>query len=326
MKAIVVAPEGARLAERAAPVPKPNEVLVRVRAAALNRADLHVAAGHQHGRSGGLGSILGIEWAGVVAAMGAQVPPRLLHVGDAVMCSGIGGYAQYACTDWGRVYRLPNGWTDFARASTLPIALQTAHEALTASGAFERGQSILVHGASSAVGLMAMQAARLLGASQVIGTSGHDERRRALLDHGATSVVDSSRSDWSQQVLAATGQQGVDLVLDFVAGDTLSQSMLATRIGGRIVNVGRMGGFTGTFDFDLHSLRRLHYVGATFRTRSLDDVREIARAVRADLWDAVADGRLSLPLSRTFALDDAAQALDCMRRNAHFGKLVLLVS
>ncbi|WP_038216022.1 quinone oxidoreductase family protein [Xenophilus azovorans] len=326
MRAIVVAPEGAILAERPMPEPQPNEVLVRVRAASLNRADLHVAAGHQHGRSGGMGSVIGIEWAGEVAAMGAQVPPHLLSVGDAVMCSGVGGYAEYACTDWGRVHRLPSGWTDFARASTLPIALQTSHDAITASGAFRSGQAVLVHGASSAVGLMAMQVARLLGASQVLGSSGNEVRRRALFGHGATSVVDSSRGDWSQQVLMATRQQGVDLVIDLVAGDTLSQSMLATRIGGRIVNVGRMGGFTGTFDFDLHSLRRLHYVGATFRTRSLDEVRQIACAMRADLWSAVADGRLSLPLSRTFALEDAAEALAHMRSNAHFGKLVLLVS
>lgn len=326
MQAIVVGSQGPVLAQRPVPQPGPSEVLVRIHSAALNRADLHVAAGHRHGRSGGEGSIIGIEWAGEVVEVGTEVPAGHFRSGDAVMCSGTGGYAQYAVTDWGRVYKLPAGWEDFSRAATLPVALQTAHEALTASGAMRQGQEVLVHGASSGVGLMTLQVAKLLGAKQVIGTSTNAARREELSKFGAHHAVDASVNDWSEQVLEHTHGQGVDLVIDFVAGATVAQTMRATRIGGRIVNVGRMGGFTGEFDFDLHSLRRLHYVGATFRTRSVHEVREIAQSMQRGVWQAVADGRLSLPLARVFPLQQAVQALDYLRSNAHFGKVVLAVS
>jgi NADPH2:quinone reductase len=309
------------------PIPacKPNEVLVRVRAAALNRADLHVAAGGRHGRSGGPGSIIGIEWAGEVVEVGTEVPGGFA-VGDAVMCSGTGGYAEYAATDWGRVYRLPDGWRDFAHAAALPVALQTAHDALVGSGGFRAGETVLVQGATSGVGLMTMQVARRLGAALVLGTSTTPERRARLSGYGADLALDSTQNDWPEKVLEATGGAGADLVVDFVAGATVNASMRATRLCGRIVNVGRMGGYSGDFDYDLHSLRRIRYIGATFRTRSLDEVREIARAMRADLWDAVRDGQLRLPISRRFPLADAGEAVACMGANAHFGKVVLDVA
>lgn len=326
MKAIVVSPDGPQLATVAVPTVGPHEVLVRVHAAALNRADLHVAAGHRHGASGGAGAVIGIEWAGEIAALGGAVPAESgLTVGDRVMCSGAGGYAEYAATDWGRVYKLSNASVDFVQAATLPIALQTAHEAITASGGFQRGEVVLVQGASSSVGLMSLQVARLLGASRVIGTSTRPERQDKLKAFGADTVVDTRDENWPQQVLDSTGGQGADLVVDFVAGATMNRNMQATRICGRIVNVGRMGGFTGEFDFDLHSLRRIRYIGVTFRTRSREEVRNIARHMRHDLWHAVTDGSIRLPVHETFALEDAPEALACMRTNAHFGKIVLTV-
>ena len=322
MKAIIVGHGGPELADRPVPRPGPHEVLVKVHAAALNRADLHVAAGGRHGRSGGSGSTIGIEWAGTVVEVGAEVPARL-RAGDAVMCSGVGGYAEYAVTDWGRVYPLPAGITDFGQAATLPIALQTSHEALVASGGFQRGETVLVQGASSAVGLMSLQVAKYLGAGRVMGTSTTAERRAQLAGFGADLAIDSTDPAWPQQVLDATGGQGVDLVIDFVSGPTVNASMQATRLCGRIVNVGRMGGFTGTFDYDLHSARRIRYTGVSFRTRTHEEVREIARHMQHDLWHAVTAGTLRLPVSRRFALADAAEALACMRSNAHFGKVVL---
>lgn len=326
MQAIVVSPEGPRLATVAMPSVGPDDVLVRVHAAALNRADLHVAAGHRHGASGGAGAVIGIEWAGEIVALGATVPADSgLAVGDRVMCSGAGGYAEYAATDWGRVYKLSNAGMDFVQAATLPIALQTAHEAITASGGFQRGEAVLVQGASSSVGLMSLQVARLLGASRVIGTSTRPDRQDKLKAFGADTVVDTRDDDWPRHVLDATSGQGADLVVDFVAGTTMNRNMQATRICGRIVNVGRMGGFTGEFDFDLHSLRRIRYIGVTFRTRSREEVREIARQMRHDLWGAVNAGAIRLPVHKTFALEDALEALACMRTNAHFGKIVLTV-
>lgn len=325
MQAVVVTTEGPRLRTLPRPVPGPEDVLVRVQAAALNRADLHVAAGHKHGASGGDGAVVGIEWAGEVVALGAGVPAGTgLQVGDAVMCSGAGGYAEYAVTDWGRVYKLPAASFDPVSAATLPIALQTAHEAIVASGGFQRGEAVLVQGASSSVGLMSLQIAQLLGARTVIGTSTTAERRARLAEFGASLAIDSRDANWPQQVLGATGGQGVDLLIDFVAGPMMNANMAATRLCGRIVNVGRMGGFRAEFDFDLHSLRRIRYIGVTFRTRTRQEVREISSAMRRDLWEAVGAGKLRLPVSRNFPLADAEEALACMRANTHFGKLVLV--
>lgn len=326
MKAIVVSPEGPRLVAVSLPTVGSQDVLVRVHAAALNRADLHVAAGHRHGASGGHGAVIGIEWAGEVVELGAGVPHESgLALGDRVMCSGAGGYAEYAATDWGRVYKLSNAATDFVQAATLPIALQTAHEAITASGGFQRGEAVLVQGASSSVGLMSMQVARLLGASHVIGTTTRPERSDRLKSFGADAVVDTRNDEWPREVLALTAGQGADLVVDFVAGAMMNRNMQATRICGRIVNVGRMGGFTGEFDFDLHSLRRIRYVGVTFRTRSREEVRDIARHMRRDLWEAVSCGAIQLPIHTTYPLEDAPEALAAMSANTHFGKIVLTV-
>jgi len=124
-------------------------------------------------------------------------------------------------------------------------------------------------------------------------------------------------------VLKATDGKGVDLVVDMLSGPVVTQTMRATAILGRIVNVGRLAGAKAEFDFDLHALRRIDYIGVTFRTRSLEEVREITARMRADLWDAVTAGKLSLPIDRSFPLDQAREAQEHMRTNKHFGKILL---
>jgi NADPH2:quinone reductase len=201
--------------------------------------------------------------------------------------------------------------------------LMTMHEAITGSGAFVSGQSVLIQGASSGVGLMGLQIAKALGAKHVIGTSTNDERRARLNEFGADLAIDPRDDSWPQQVVAAT-EGGVDLVVDMVSGKTVNQSMAATRILGRIVNVGRLGGTQEEFNFDLHAMRRIQYIGVTFRTRSTEEVRVIGDGVRRDLATLVANGKLGLPIDRTFKLEEAAEALAYMKSNAHFGKVVLV--
>ena len=321
MKAAVVGENGVEIREVKRPEPKPNEVLVRVRAAGLNRADLAVAAGHRHGAAGGVGTIVGLEWAGEVEAVGAEV--KGIRAGDRVMASGGGGYAEYAVSDWGRVSPIPANNMSFPQAATLPVALQTMHDALVTNGRLKGGESVLIQGASSGVGLMGLQIARLKGARPVIGTSTNAARRARLAEFGADLALDSKDPAWPDEVAKATQGKGVDLIVDQVSASVANQNMKAAAILGRIVNVGRLGGMKGEFDFDLHALKRIDYIGVTFRTRSLEEVREIVRRMRADLWPAVEAGTLHLPIDRTFPLDEAAQALAHMRANAHFGKLVL---
>jgi NADPH2:quinone reductase len=321
MKAAVVGEKGLEIRDVPRPEPKANEVLVRVRAAGLNRAELAVAAGHRHGAVGGTGTIVGLEWSGEVAAVGTEV--KGVKPGDRVMCSGSGGYAEYAVCDWGRVSPIPANNMTFPQAATLPVALQTMHDALVTNGRFKSGESVLIQGASSGVGLMGLQIAKLKGARLVIGTSTSAERRARLKEFGADLALDSRDAEWPDAVAKATAGKGVDLIIDQISASVANQNMKAAAILGRIVNVGRLGGMKGEFDFDLHALKRIDYIGVTFRTRSLEEVRAIVRRMREDLWDAVEAGKLHLPIDRTFPLEEAAAAQAHMRANAHFGKIVL---
>jgi NADPH2:quinone reductase len=323
MKAAVLSDEGLVIRDVPAPEPKPNEVLVKVHASGLNRADLIMAAGRPHGKLGGAGAIAGLEWAGEVAAVGTEVSE--FKPGDRVMCSGAGGYAEYAVTDWGRVCPLPSSSMDFAEAATLPIALQTMHDALVTNGRLVEGESVLIQGASSGVGIMALQIAQYKGARLVIGTSRDAGRRKQLAEFGADLALNPSDEAWVEQARAATDDKGIDLIIDQVSGGVANQNMQAAAILGRIVNVGRLGGFSGEFEFDLHALKRIDYIGVTFRTRSVEEVRAINAKMRADLWDAIETGALHLPIDRTFPLDEAVAAQAHMRANAHFGKIVLTV-
>jgi NADPH2:quinone reductase len=320
MKAGVATPEGLAVRDDVPrPQPKPHEVLVKVRAAGMNRADLNAARGK--GGHGPVGAVVGLEFAGEVVEAGAEV--KGIKAGDRVACSGAGGYAEYAVADWGRVIAIP-GNLDFETAATFPIALYTMHNALMTAGRLKAGESVLIQGASSGVGLMGLQIAREKGVKLVAGTSTNPERRARLKEFGADLAVDTSNPGWVDQVLAATGDKGVDLVVDMVSGPVVSQTMRATAVLGRIVNVGRLGGQKAEFDFDLHAARRIDYVGVTFRTRSLDEVREIGRLAKADLLDAITGGKIGLPIDRSFRLDEAVAAQDYMRANRHFGKILLL--
>jgi NADPH:quinone reductase len=320
MKAAVGSPNGLLLRDVPEPQPKPNEVKVKVRAAGLNRADLATARGAtSHGPTG---SPIGIEWAGEVTDVGAEV--KEFKPGDRVMCSGAGGYAEFAVCDHGRVAPIPAGM-DFLEAAILPIALITLHDALMTNGRLVAGENVLIQGASSGVGLMGLQIAKLKGARLVVGSSTTEARRARLKEFGADLSIDTHDAGWVDKVLNATDQKGLNLTVDMVSGATVNQTMRATGLLGRIVNVGRLGGQAAEFDFDHHAMKRIAYIGVTFRTRTIEEVREIMRKMRADIWDAVAARRLTLPVDQTFQLDQAGAAQERMRTNQHFGKIALVM-
>jgi len=323
MQAAILSEKGVEVRDLPKPVPKPNEVLIRVRASSLNRADLLVASGHQHGSVGGVGARLGLECSGEVEAVGSDVDG--IKPGDRVMASAPGGFAEYAVTDAGRVHRIPGNNMSYEQAACFPVALQTMHNAVVGAGRLKRGETMLMQGASAGVGLMGMQIGKLMGASLVIGTSTNPERRARLAEFGCDLALDSSDPIWPDQVKKATAGKGVDLIVDLVSAPVANQNLEAASILGRIVNVGRLGGMKGEFDFDKHALKRIDYIGVTFRTRSAEEVREINRLMRADLWPAIEAGKLSLPIHKTFRLADIAEALALMRANRHFGKVVISI-
>jgi NADPH2:quinone reductase len=320
MKAAVATENGLEVRDIPQPKPKPFELLVKVKAAGLNRADLAAAQGR--GGHGNVGATVGIDWAGEIVEVGSEAKGGF-KPGDRVMCAGSGGYAEYAVCDWGRVVAIPDDMP-FEHAATLPVALGTMHDALVTNGKLKSGESVLIQGASSGVGLMALQIAKLLGAKLVIGTSTNAERRARLAEFSADLALDTNDPEWPERVLSATDGKGVNVIVDQVSGKLINGSMRATAVRGRIVNVGRLGGGKAEFDFDLHANRRIAYIGVTHRTRSVDELREETRAMWADLADAVRSKKLSLPVDRTFSLGEAKAAQEYMRANRHFGKILLI--
>ena len=320
MKAYVYGANGAAITEVAKPSPKGTQVLVRVHACGLNRADLGMTKGHAHGSAGGAGTVLGMEWAGEIAEVGPDA--RGVKPGDKVMGSGSAAFAEYTLADHGRLYRTPSNM-NFEEACTLPIAISTMHNAVVTVGGLQPGQTVMIQGASSGVGLMALQIAKLKGASLVVGSSTDAMRRGRLKEFGADLAVDSSDPGWVDQVLQATSGEGVDLIVDQVSGKVASQNLKATRIKGRIVNVGRLGGTHADFNFDLHAARRISYIGVTFRSRTIEEIREIFDEVRKDIWPAVESRKLQLPIDKVFGFDDIGKAFDHMEANKHLGKIVV---
>jgi NADPH2:quinone reductase len=204
MRAIVSSADGPVLRDIPRPSPRPEEVLVQVKAGSLNRADLAMLKGSSHGRVGGMGTPLGLEWAGEVVEVGDRV--KRWRVGDRVMAAGGGAFAEYAVGHARRIYPLPND-LPFEQAAALPVALQTMHDAIATNGMLEAGQSVLIQGASSGVGLMGLQVARYLRAGLVIGTSTSPQRRERLREFGANLAIDT-RAGLGGAGAGGDGRQG----------------------------------------------------------------------------------------------------------------------
>lgn len=321
MKAGVAGPDGLQITEIARPEPGPGQVLVKVAAAGMNRADLNAAKGSGVASPDSFGRAIGMEWSGIVTSLGSGVEG--FREGDAVMCSGTGGYAEYAVADARRCIQLDSE-PDMVQAACMPLALMTAHDALITRGQLSPGGSVLIAGAASAVGQMTIKIALVRGAKLIVALARDADRRARLLETGATHVFDPSDSNLVDQVLEATSGTGVDTAIDMVSGSGVNQLMRMTAIRGRIVNVGRLGGTNASFDFDLHAARRLEYIGVTFRTRTADEVATIVSLMQADLWPAMQAGKLNLPIEHRFELTEAKAAHELMAANKHFGKIALI--
>jgi NADPH2:quinone reductase len=320
MKAGVASPNGVVIQDVPEPKPKPTDILVKVKAVALNRADLGSARGDtSHGASAG--RPIGSEFSGEVIEVGSDVHD--FKRGDRVMCHSPGSHAEIAASDYGRAMRIPDGM-GYEQAATLPIGLNTLHNALVTAGRLKAGESVIVQGASSGVGIIGLQIAKLMGAKFVVGTSTNEARRARLKEFGADLAVDTKSPAWPEEVLKATDGKGVNLTVDMLSGPVVNQTMQCTALLGRVVNIGRLAGMKAEFDFDLHARKRIDYIGVTFRTRTIEEVREILQKMRADLWDDVKAGRIKVPIDKTYPLAEAKAAHEHMRGNKHFGKILLI--
>jgi len=327
MRAAVVIEEAGAKRIECRTVPRPilteGELLVRVHAAGLNRADLAMNVGHFRSAGAALGyAIPGVEFAGEVVEVGEGVTG--FSAGDRVMAMGQGAFAEFAKIHHRLVMRVPSPMA-WIQAGTAPVALMTAYDALITRAGLKSGESVLVQAASSGVGIFATQIARLKGAHPVMGTSSSESKLAAL---AAASLapdisIDTSKQDTVEAVMAATQGRGSDVSIDMVGGPTLDIHLRAAALRGRIVCVGRMGGARAQLDFDLLALRRLTLIGVTFRTRTLDEIAAIATSASADILPDAAAGRLRWPVDKAFALEEAPEAYQWMRSNSHLGKLVI---
>lgn len=324
MKAVVVVPSasGPTLELRSVREPQagPQDLTVAVKAAGLNRADL--ARAQQHYASTDV-DIAGLELAGEVIAVGAAVAGW--RVGDRVMAMARDAYAERAVVDARFALRVPEnvGWTE---AAAMPTWFLTAHDAIVTNGRLAKGESCLITAVASGVGIAALQVAKAMGAGIVLGTSSSPSKlARLKSDFGLDAGLDGAAPDFAEQVKAATGNRGADVTIDHVGASMIAGMTAAAALKGRIVSVGRLGGKIGPIDLDLVALKRLHLVGVTFRTRTIEEKQALARAFEADLWDALVNGRLRPLVAATYPLDAALAAQEAMRTNAHLGKIVLVV-
>jgi NADPH2:quinone reductase len=327
VKAIVIVPDGKsgtlERREVPEPVPGPREVLLRVRATALNRADLaQRRGGYPAPRAGGDSELVigGLEAAGEIVGMGPEVMGVATGARVMAMCSG--GYAEYVTVDYRLALPVPER-LNWQEAATIPVAYMTEHDALITNAQLQAGESVLVNAASSGVGVAALQIARLFGARPIIGTGGSPEKLEALAAFGMERGINYQRENVADAVLAATNGNGVDIVIDHVGAPLLQDHMRCMALKGRLIGVGRLGGRSTDIDLDLLALKRLQLIGVTFRTRTLDERIAIAQRCATDILPALADGRLRPLIDRTFPLDEALEAQGYMASNAHMGKIVL---
>ncbi len=297
----------------------PGEVLVAVRASAVNRADLLQARG-QYPPPSGASEILGLEISGVVSGVAEDV--KGWTAGDRVLAllPG-GGYAERATVPGGLLMRLPDDWS-FAQGAAVPEAWLTAFLNLFIEGQLAPGESVLIHAGASGVGTAAIQMARAAGAV-VFATAGSAEKLEACRRFGAALAVDYKHQDFAVEIKAHSAGRGVDLILDPVGAAYLNRNIEVLAPGGRLVNIGVMGGRRAEIDLGMVLGRSLRLIGSRLRHRSVSEKTRIIRQFEERFWTLLAAGRLTPVIDRVFPITEAGAAHEYVRENRNIGKVIL---
>ncbi|MCE2645527.1 MAG: NAD(P)H-quinone oxidoreductase [Burkholderiaceae bacterium] len=326
MQAIEIAqpggPEVLRLVERPRPAPARGELLIRVVAAGVNRPDVLQRRG-AYAPPPGASDLPGLEVAGVVED--GDLDGSGLAKGDAVtaLVAG-GGYAEYCVAPVGQTLPLPRGLS-FAEGAALPETYFTVWSNVFDRGQFAPGESLLVQGGTSGIGVAAIQLAAALG-HRVFATAGSADKCRACEALGAQRGIDYRTEDFVAVVKQATGGRGVDVVLDMVAGDYVAREIDCLADDGRLLIIATLGGSKAQVDVGQVLRRRLTVTGSTLRPRSVEFKAAIARRLQAVVWPLIEAGRIKPMVYRRFALGDAAAAHGLMESSTHIGKIVLDVA
>ena len=315
-------PQVLRLGERPVPQPGAGELLIRVAASGINRPDVLQRMGH-YAPPPGTSDLPGLEVAGVVESGDAAAMAQAgLRVGDRV-CALVagGGYAQWCVAPVVQCLPVPAGFSDIEAAS-LPETFFTVWSNVFDRGRLQAGESLLVQGGTSGIGVTAMQLARAWGAT-VIATAGSDEKCAACLQWGAHHAINYKSQDFVAEVQRITGGKGVDVVLDMVAGDYVAREVECLAEDGRLVIIAVQGGVKSGFNAGLVLRRRLTITGSTLRPRSVAFKGAIARALREQVWPLLESGRVRPVIHSTFAAAQVGDAHALMESNQHIGKIVL---
>lgn len=322
MNAIVIEQAGGpavlQLRQQTRPGPAAHEVLIRVRAAGVNRPDVLMRQGKYAGTGDVAGLVPGLELAGTVEQCGSEV--ERWRVGDAV-CALVaaGGYAEYAVADARHCLPVPAGLS-MVEAAALPETVFTVWHNVFERGALQPGETLLVHGGSSGIGTTAIQLGKALE-SRVVVTAGDDAKCAACRRLGADLAINYRNEDF-EEVLQA---EGVDVVLDMIGGDYIAKNLRILKDDGRLVFINAMQGAKGEINALELMRRRLHITGSTLRPRSAAFKAALAAEVEQRVWPLVAAGQLRPAIFQTFPLAEASAAHALMESSAHIGKIVLTV-
>lgn len=314
-------PEVLQAASLPVPVPGPGQVLIKVAAAGVNRPDVLQRKG-LYPAPKGHSELPGLEVSGMIARRGEGAAH--FAEGDKVMAlvNG-GGYAEYCLADEGSCIAVPDGLS-LVEAAAIPETFFTVWHNVFQRGALKPGETFLVHGGTSGIGVTAIQLAKAFGA-RVIATAGSREKCAACLSLGADRAIDYTSEDFAEVVKAETAGRGVDVILDMVGGDYIDKNVRALADDGRLVNIAYQKGSTATIDFMRVMLKRLTITGSTLRVRSNEVKGGIANEVAKHAIPLVSSGKVKILIDSTYALQNAAEAHARMESSAHIGKIVLTV-
>ena len=305
---------------RAVPRPGPDEILIKVLAAGVNRPDVSQRQGH-YPPPPGASDLPGLEVAGEVVAVGSNAKKH--KPGDKVMSLVAGGgYAQYCIAQDAQAMAVPPSLS-IAEAGAIPETLMTVWHNVFERGALKSGETLLIHGGSSGIGTMAIQLAKAFGA-KVIVTVGSKEKADACLKLGADRAINYKTEDFVAEVKSATSGAGANVILDMVGGDYIERNYAAAAVDGRVVQIAFLGGPKATVNFTGLMVKRLTHTGSTLRPRSNADKAAMVAAIEAKVMPLLREGRIKPLMDSSFPLEKAADAHRRMETSEHIGKIVLL--
>ena len=316
------APQVMHLSQMPVPKPAATEVLIKVAYAGVNRPDCLQRSG-RYPPPPGASPILGLEASGQVVALGEGV--TRWKQGDWVCGLANGGaYAEYVCIPQGQVLLLPPGLS-LLQAAALPENYFTVWTNVFQRGKLQAGETFLVHGGSSGIGLTAIQLAKAFGA-RVICTVGNEEKIRACLAAGADLAINYRTQDFAKEVMDATDQKGVNIILDMVGGDYMQRNINCLSVDGRLVQIAFLQPSKTEVDWIGLMVKRLTFTGSTLRPRTAADKAQMANELHEKVWPLLQQGKCLPVVHQVFDLREATQAHELMESSTHIGKIMLKVA